>query len=119
MSNLQVFRNADFVVRTLEENGNIWFVVKDVVKALEYTKYKSRWFHFVPDMYKSKKRLLTTNGEQDMLCLTEEGLYSFLGNFDKPKALAFLMWIRGHVVPSIKRTDNGAKTFLELVANAD
>ena len=39
-----------------------------------------------------------------MLCVTEQGLYFFLGRSDKPKALPYQMWIAGDVVPSIHAT---------------
>ena len=39
-----------------------------------------------------------------MLCLTEQGVYFFLGRSDKPKALPYQMWIAGDVVPSIHAT---------------
>ena len=39
-----------------------------------------------------------------MLCLTEQGVYFFLGRSDKPKALPYQMWIAGEVMPSIMHT---------------
>lgn len=38
-----------------------------------------------------------------MLCLSEQGLYFFLGRSDKPKALPYQKWIAGEVVPSIRK----------------
>ena len=38
-----------------------------------------------------------------MLCLTENGVYFFLGRSDKKKALPYQMWIAGEVVPSIRK----------------
>ena len=45
----------------------------------------------------------TARPYQDVLCLTEQGLYFFLGRSDKPKALPYQMWIAGEVVPSIRK----------------
>ena len=39
-----------------------------------------------------------------MLCLTENGVYFFLGRSDKEKALPYQMWIAEDVVPSIRKT---------------
>ena len=36
MNEIQVFNSPDFSVRTIEDNGEIWFVAKDIAKALEY-----------------------------------------------------------------------------------
>ena len=38
-----------------------------------------------------------------MLCLTEQGLYFFLGRSDKKAALPYQMWIAGDVVPAIRK----------------
>lgn len=104
---LAVFQNSDFSVRTITEDGNIWFVAKDVAQALEYSessiKQMTVLMQSVPDFWKGRKRIMTPGGEQEMLCLTEQGLYFFLGRSDKPKALPYQMWIAGEVVPSIKK----------------
>ena len=39
-----------------------------------------------------------------MLCLTEQGLYFFLGRSDKKAALPYQMWVAGKVIPSIRKT---------------
>ena len=41
-----------------------------------------------------------------MLCLTEQGVYFFLGRSDKPKALPYQMWIAGEVVPDIMHKES-------------
>ena len=46
---------------------------------------------------------MTPGGEQEMLCVTDNGAYFFLGRSDKPKAIPYQMWIAGEVVPSIKK----------------
>jgi hypothetical protein len=61
-------------------------------------------FGNVPAQWKGHKRIMTPGGEQEMLCLTEQGVYFFLGRSDKPKALPYQMWIAGDVVPSIRKT---------------
>lgn len=127
-SALQVFSFEGLGTRTVEEDGEIWFVAKDVAQALGYgadggmTKY----FAHVPDCWKGGKRISSRseNGveqEREMLCLTEQGLYFFLGRSDKKKALPYQMWIAQDVVPSIRK--HGAyftpKTQDELIADPD
>lgn len=111
-NNLQVYSNNSFSVRTITDaSGVTWFVAKDVAEALGYEidggigKYISH----VPEEWKGGKRISvrSENGveqERDVLCLTEQGLYFFLGRSDKPKALPYQMWIAGDVVPSIRKT---------------
>ena len=108
-NSLQVFTKDNFTIRTIkDEDGKIWFVARDVAEALEYSpegmKNMGTLIAHVPDIWKGRKRITTPGGEQEMLCFTEEGLYSFLGRSDKPKALPYQMWIAGDVVPSIRET---------------
>ena len=48
---LQVFSNNDFSVRTINENGILWFVAKDIAQALEYNVDggMTKYFAHVPD----------------------------------------------------------------------
>ena len=126
---LQVFNNNDFTIRTVQEdNGEIYFVAKDVAQALGYSEASNpaRLFSAVPEVWAGVKRIHTRseNGveqEREMLCLTEQGLYFFLGRSDKPKALPYQMWIAGEVVPSIRK--HGAymteKTLEKALTNPD
>lgn len=107
-NSLQVFSNNTFSARTIQdEQGIIWFVAKDIAQALDYPgntiKQVNNLCGNVPDMWKGHKRIMTPGGEQDMLCLSEQGLYFFLGRSDKPKALPYQIWVAGEVVPSIMR----------------
>ena len=99
------FHNDTFSVRSFEEDGTIWFVARDIAEALDYNTDggMNRIFGNVPDIWKDGKRIATPGGEQDMLCLTEQGLYFFLGRSDKKKATAYQIWIASEVVPSIRK----------------
>ena len=111
-NSLQVFNFENTQTRTIEENGEIWFVAKDVAQALDYSgaslNQVNNLFASVPDIWAAHKRIMvrSENGieqEREMLCLTEQGLYFFLGRSDKKKALPYQMWIAGDVVPSIRK----------------
>ena len=110
MNALQVFNNGNFTIRTIQDNGEIFFVAKDVAEALDYSEATisnmEKTIAHVPEMWKGRERIPTPGGEQEMLCLTEQRLYFFLGRSDKKKALPYQMWIAGDVVPSIRRTGN-------------
>ena len=107
-NSIQVFSSNEFSVRTTrDDDGNIWFVAKDIMKCLDYSNASTpaQVMQSVPDIWKGIKRIDTVErGMQDMLCLTEQGVYFFLGRSDKPKALPYQMWIAGDVVPSIRET---------------
>ena len=110
MSNIQLYSNEDFRVRTTQDaDGTVWFVGKDIAQALDYSETTvnnaiNALMQSVPEIWKGKKPIMTPGGEQEMLCLTEQGVYFFLGRSDKPKALPYQMWIAGEVVPSIRKT---------------
>ena len=105
MNTLQNFEHENFTARTIEDNGEIWIVAKDVAQSLGYNidGGMTKYFAHVPDLWKGGKRISTPGGEQEMLCLTEQGLYFFLGRSDKKAALPYQMWIAGDVVPSIRK----------------
>ena len=130
MNAVEVFTNGEFRVRTTQDtDGVVWFVARDVAEALEYSEASNpaRLFANVPEQWKGVKRFHTTSGKatarpyQDMLCLTEQGLYFFLGRSDKKKALPYQMWIAGDVVPSIRKYGAYLTPQLqeELIANPD
>ena len=106
MNEIEVFSNGEFSARTtVDADGTVWFVGRDILDALGYSSdtHPSGQFKNVPDVWKGHKRIMTLGGEQNMLCLTEQGVYFFLGRSDKPKALPYQMWIAGDVVPSIRK----------------
>lgn len=99
-----------FTIRNVRDNdGKIWFVAKDIAMKLNYSEATiksniSNLFGAVPEVWKGNKRIITPGGEQDMLCVTENGAYFFLARSDKPGALEFQIWLAGDVVPSIMHT---------------
>jgi len=99
------FESSSSSVRVIEVNGDPWWVVKDVLLALEYSdEYNpSRAIDNVPDKWKGVHPIHTLGGVQEMLCLSEPGLYFFINRSDKPKALPFQMWLAGEVLPAIRK----------------
>ena len=106
---LHVYSKGEFSVRTTQDaDGTMWFVGKDIAQCLEYSdasvSQPNNLFSAVPEVWKGYKRIMTPGGEQNMTCLTEQGVYFFLGRSDKAKALPYQMWIAGEVVPSLRAT---------------
>lgn len=107
MNDMKIFENSEFgAVRVVDVNGEPWFVAKDVLRALDYADdyNPSRAMQAIPGEWKGGHRMHTPGGEQEMLIISEQGLYFFLGRSDKPKALPYQMWVAGDVVPTIRRT---------------
>lgn len=92
-------------VRTALVDGEPWFAVKDIIRALDYSKSSApaKLVDSVPVQWKGVNPIHTPGGNQKLLMLSEQGLYFFLGRSDKPKALPFQMWLAGEVLPAIRR----------------
>lgn len=120
MSNVIPFEFESKPVRTILINGEPWFAAKDVISGLGYasTSAPARVTAHVPTQWKGVNRIHTHGGTQELLMLSEQGLYFFLGRSDKPKALPFQMWLAGEVLPSIRkhgRYEDSAGKLTDLV----
>lgn len=104
MNGIQVFNFQENKVRVIEKDGEPWLVAKDVATVLEYSSTNMpQVFAAVPNEWKGSDRIATPGGEQEMLCVSERGLYFFLARSDKPRALPFQKWIAGEVIPSARK----------------
>lgn len=95
-------------VRMVSRDGEPWFCAKDVAESLEFSdstlKNIAKTFAHLPEEWKGRYPIPTPGGEQELLVISEQGLYFFLGRSDKPKALPFQMWLAGDVLPTIRKT---------------
>ena len=98
-------------IRTMMQDGQPWFVAKDVAKALGYSEsslnQRKNLIQAVPEEWKTLKPFVF---EQDtppqprvIHMLSEQGLYFFLGRSDKPAALPFQKWVAGEVLPALRK----------------
>ena len=106
MSNgIQPFAFEDHLVRTiLDDGGEPWFVAKDVALALGYQWNGFKNVQHIPEEWRGVESVSTPSGEQQMLTLSEQGLYFFVARSDKPVALPFQKWLAGEVLPALRRT---------------
>lgn len=108
MNELQVFNNPKFgQVRTIERDGEPWFVGKDVAAALGYSDTADSLKKHVDE---EDKQLLKP-GEMPTLkmsnfgayIINESGLYSLVLSSKLPAAKQFKRWITSEVIPSIRK----------------
>ncbi|MDY0204627.1 MAG: BRO family protein [Desulfovibrio desulfuricans] len=93
------------LVRVIPDpHGAPLFVAKDVALALDYEWKGSSTIGHVPEEWRGVYSVQTPSAIQEMLTLTEQGLYFFLGRSDKPKALPFQKWLAGEVLPALRKT---------------
>ena len=102
MTNIQIFKYENNDVRTVEMNGEPWFVLKDVCKALGIAKYRDVADRLDADE-RAPVRVDTLGGAQEMTCINESGLYSVILRSDKPAAKPFRKWVTSEVLPSIRK----------------
>jgi prophage antirepressor-like protein len=103
---VQVFEFEQRPVRVELFDGEPWWAAKDVMVALGYA--DSSEVHSttakVPDEWRGRKPFATPGGVQEMIALSEQGLYFFVARSNMPAALPFQKWIAGEVLPSIRQT---------------
>ena len=119
---LQIFENVEFgQLRTVELNGEIYFVGKDVAEILDYTNSRKAIIDHVDEEDKGVTKCDTLGGVQEMVIINESGLYSLIMSSKLPKAKEFKRWVTAEVLPSIRK--HGAymtqKTLEEIANNPD
>ena len=100
----QVFKNEEFgTIRAMRgEDGEPWFVAKDVCNALGLGRQQDST-RYLDDDEKGKCLVNTPSGSQRMVTVSESGLYSLILRSRKPEAHAFKRWVTHDVLPAIRR----------------
>lgn len=95
MNELRIFNNADFGdVRTVEKDGNIWFVGKDVAEALGYERPTKAVQDHIDEEDKDVVPIQDSIGrKQNTPIINESGLYSLVLSSKLPSAKVFKRWI--------------------------
>ena len=105
MNELTVFNYGESPIRTMQQNGEIWWVLADVCKVLEI-KNSRNVASRLDDDEKGVYQMDTLGGAQNVNIINEPGLYSVILRSDKPEAKAFKRWVTHEVIPAIRK--NGA-----------
>lgn len=96
-----VFDEALVRVRT-DEQGNPWFVAKDVCRVLDLGNVTEATRGLDEDELRSE--LLNSGGQgREMLTVSESGLYSLVFRSRKPEARRFRKWVTSEVLPALRR----------------
>lgn len=105
MNELQVFQNDQFgQVRTVQNDGQPWFVAADVCRALELGQVTNT----IRRLDEDEKALISikgiSRGNDQVSIINEPGLYTLVIGSRKPEARAFKRWITHEVIPSIRKS---------------
>lgn len=118
MNEIKIFDNPEFgKVRTMEINGEPYFVGKDVAEILGYNNTKDAIAtHVDADDRAVIQRSENTTLEipnRGLTVINESGLYSLILSSKLPKAKEFKHWVTSEVLPSIRK--HGAYAVDELL----
>ena len=112
---LMVFENEAFgKVRTLNLNGEPWFVAVDVCSVLDLSNPTIA----VRRLDEDERAKFNLGRQGDATIVNEPGLYTLVLGSRKPEAKAFKRWITHEVLPNIRKhgvyiTDEKLKLFAE------
>lgn len=102
-NNLQTWNYGSSEIRTIEKDGEPWFVGKDVAAVLGYAKPENAIARHVDDEDKSTTPFQGTAYETRATIINESGLYSLILSSKLPNAKKFKRWVTNEVLPSIRK----------------
>ena len=88
----------------VDRSGTPWFVCRDVFAALDVSwsgrkaslkNYPKRWVRVL--------QCQTPQGVQDMICMSQPGIYKTLFNSRKPQAEAFVEFVCEELLPTLQK----------------
>ena len=113
-----VFQFHSTEVRTVDRDGQVWFVAGDVAKALGYT--DAVHLTRVLDEDEAALHNVETRSEngtlqtREVTILSESGLYHALLKSRKPQARPFRRWVTQEVLPAIRRSGSFSGTAQQI-----
>ena len=104
MTDLQIFNSPEFgAIRTIEKDGEPWFVGKDVAVVLGYGDTDQALRKHIDDEDKLTRRFDGSGQNRQMTIINESGLYSLVLSSKLSTAKKFKRWVTSEVIPSIRK----------------
>lgn len=108
MNNMTTFQfpltiGRDANVRITDQNGDPWFIAKDVCEILGLTNPASTLALLDDDEKNTIHIMDGTPGNPNKTIISESGLYSLILKSRKPEAKRFKKWVTSEVLPSIRK----------------
>ena len=102
---IMAFENAEFgTIRAVSENGEPWFVAKDVCEALGLSNTTEALRNLDADEVSNiSNSEVAQNGGRAPRIVSEPGFYKLVMRSRKPEAKAFQRWVTHEVLPAIRR----------------
>lgn len=103
MNKVTIYRyDENKPMRTLNLNGEPWFVLRDVCEVLGLGNSRMVADRLDEDE-KGVSQIDTLGGVQNATIISESGLYNVILRSDKPEAKPFRKWVTAVVLPSIRK----------------
>lgn len=90
-------------VRTIDKDGEVWFVANDVCDVLDIANPRNATAR-LDDDEKGVVSNDTPGGTQELTVINESGLYSLVLSSRKEQAREFKRWVTREVLPTIRKT---------------
>ncbi|MGD1827911.1 Bro-N domain-containing protein [Chromobacterium violaceum] len=104
-SNLPVaFNFGSHAIRTIEKDGEVWFVSTDVCQVLDIANPRNASARLDDDEKDAVQITDAIGRQQETTIINESGLYSLILNSRKPEARAFKRWVTHEVLPTIRKS---------------
>lgn len=101
---IQVWNYEGAEVRTVQIDGEPWFVLADICRELEISHVKDTATRIDEDDLGQTEVIDRMGRSQKAWIINESGLYTVILRSDKPQAKPFRKWVTSVVLPSIRKT---------------
>lgn len=101
---VQVWNYEGAEVRTVQIDGEPWFVLADICRELELSTPARVAERLEKDEVSQTHTIDRMGREQKTTIINESGLYTVILRSDKPQAKPFRKWVTSVVLPSIRKT---------------
>ena len=114
---IKIFKHEQFGdIRTINKDGEPWFVGKDVASVLGYVFPRRALYNHVDEEDKTTVLIQHpgSNYKSKTMFINESGLYSLILSSKLPQAKEFKRWVTSEVLPSIRRNGHISRMMLWL-----
>lgn len=103
MNEIQIFNYNNIEVRTVQKDGEPWFVLRDVCEVLELSTPARVAERLDKDEVRQTHIIDSLGRQQETTIINESGLYNVILRSDKPEAKPFRKWVTSEVLPNIRK----------------
>lgn len=104
MNEITMFKNPEFgEIRTVEVDGNTWFVGRDIASALGYSAGQSAIWAHVDEEDKITHKIESAGQKRNITLINESGVYALIFSSKLENAKRFKHWVTSEVLPAIRK----------------